>query len=105
MQNFHILRPIIAKAIRLVEDPELFISIVDLGLLYGITFEEKDILKISLTLTTIGCPLFETIEKKVRQEIEKVIPREMTVKIDIVFDPPWSMEMIAPNARAELGIL
>lgn len=105
MQNFYTLRPVVAEAIRIVEDPELFVSIVDLGLLYGITLEEENILKVSLTLTTIGCPLFETIEKEVREETQKVIPEGMILKIDIVFDPPWSLEMVSPNARAELGII
>ncbi len=104
MKDFYTLRSTIAKAITKVEDPELFVSIVDLGLLYGISLENAT-LKISLTLTTIGCPLFETIEKEVRQEVTKVAPEGTTLKIDIVFDPPWSMEMISPNARAELGVL
>lgn len=104
MKDFYTLRPDIAHAIAKVEDPELFVSIVDLGLLYGIS-SDNTTLTISLTLTTIGCPLFETIEKEVRQEVIKVAPPGTTLKIDIVFDPPWSMEMIAPNARAELGIL
>lgn len=105
MQNFYTLRPLLAEAIRVVEDPELFVSIVDLGLLYGITEDENHNIKISLTLTTIGCPLFETIEKEVHQEVAKVIPQGTPFTIAIIFDPPWSMEMVAPNARAELGIL
>lgn len=104
MKNFYTLRPDLAKTIRAVEDPELFLSIVDLGLLYNITLNENQEIQISLTLTTIGCPLFETIEKDIRAKIETAFPR-LACNIKIVFDPPWSLEMMASNARAELGIL
>ena len=103
--DFYTLRATIAEAIRIVEDPELFVSIVDLGLLYNITLDDKQEIVISLTLTTIGCPLFETIEKQVREEVQKVVPEGTAFSIDIVFDPPWSLEMVAPDARAELGIV
>lgn len=105
MNNFYTLRPKIAKAVAKVEDPELFVSIVDLGLLYNITLDTENTLHISLTLTTIGCPLFDTIEKKVREEVREILPKKMNFTIDILFDPPWSLEMVSPSARAELGIL
>ena len=105
MKNFHTLRPSLAKAISKVEDPELFISIVDLGLLYNITLDTDDTVRISLTLTTIGCPLFDTIEKKVREEVKNILPAKTNFIIDILFDPPWSLDMVSPSAKAELGIM
>ena len=105
MKNFHTLRPSLAKAISKVEDPELFISIVDLGLLYNITLDTDDTVRISLTLTTIGCPLFDTIEKKVREEVKNILPAKTNFIIDILFDPPWSLDMVSPSAKAELGII
>ena len=105
MKNFYTLRPAIAKAVSKVEDPELFISIVDLGLLYNITLDTDDTVRISLTLTTIGCPLFDTIEKKVREEVRKILPEKIPFVIDILFDPPWSLVMVSPSAKAELGIM
>lgn len=98
----YILRKKIVEQLYKVIDPELFISIVDLGLIYNITIEKKKII-ITITLTTIGCPLSATIEKNIRENIT-LLKSVSTLDILIVFDPPWSPQMISPSARAELGI-
>lgn len=98
----YILRKKIVEQLYKVIDPELFISIVDLGLIYNITIEKKKII-ITITLTTIGCPLSATIEKNIRENIN-LLKIVSTIDILIVFDPPWSPQMISPSARAELGI-
>jgi metal-sulfur cluster biosynthetic enzyme len=102
MKDFYSIRPKIASAIRKVEDPELYVSVVDLGLLYNIRAQEN-MLVIEMTLTTMGCPLFETIEKDVKENIKKEFP-DIPIKLKLVFDPPWSTEMVSPAAAAELGI-
>jgi len=86
-----------------VLDPELNISIVDLGLVYDVA-EDKGKIKIEMTLTTIGCPLFGVIEKEVKEKIVKLGYTEDQVLINLVFDPPWSIEKLSPNAKAILGI-
>jgi metal-sulfur cluster biosynthetic enzyme len=93
----------VAQAIRNVIDPELNVSIVDLGLLYNILVE-PDRIRVEMTLTTYGCPLFGVIEKDVREKA-MAVSQGKEVSIDLVFDPPWSPEMISPEARAELGIM
>jgi metal-sulfur cluster biosynthetic enzyme len=98
----YILRKKIVEQLYKVIDPELFISIVDLGLIYDITIEKKKII-ITITLTTIGCPLSATIEKNIRESIA-LLKNTSVIDILIVFDPPWSPQMISPSARAELGI-
>lgn len=97
----YILRKKIVEQLYKVIDPELFISIVDLGLIYNIQIEEKII--ITITLTTIGCPLSATIEKQIRQHVG-ILKSTLALDILIVFDPPWSPKMISPSACAELGI-
>ncbi|QQS61649.1 MAG: metal-sulfur cluster assembly factor [Candidatus Moraniibacteriota bacterium] len=98
----NILRKKIARQIYKVLDPELFISIVDLGLIYGIQIKGKEVL-LTMTLTTIGCPLFESIEKEIRSKILS-LQEVQSVSIQIVFDPPWSVQMASPKALAELGL-
>ncbi|NCU41154.1 MAG: DUF59 domain-containing protein [Candidatus Moranbacteria bacterium] len=100
----YIFRKEIVKQLYKVIDPELFISIVDLGLIYDIIIKRKERkIIITITLTTIGCPLSATIEKQIRQNID-ILKSTFNLDILIVFDPPWSPQMISPSARAELGI-
>lgn len=92
----------VAKQLEKVLDPELHISIVDLGLVYNITIKRNKAI-IVITLTTIGCPLLETIQKDIKFYVTKISEiKEVTV--DIIFDPPWSLSMVSPRALAELGM-
>jgi len=86
-----------------VMDPELNISIVDLGLLYKIAVE-KETIKITMTLTTIGCPLFNIIEQEIKNKLSIQNINADQVKIDLTFDPPWTMEKMSEKAKAMLGI-
>ena len=86
-----------------VMDPELNISIVDLGLIHK-TKIIKNKLKITMTLTTVGCPLFSLIESQIKDKIKELGVKEKDIIIDLTFDPPWSMESMSKKGRAMLGI-
>ena len=86
-----------------VMDPELNISIVDLGLVYKIKIIKNKI-KVTMTLTTIGCPLFSLIEKQVKDKIGELGVKEEDISLELTFDPPCSMEKMSKNAKAMLGI-
>ena len=86
-----------------VLDPELNISIVDLGLVYDIAFEKQKV-TIEMTLTTIGCPLFASIEKEVKEQLNKLGFKDEDATINLTFDPPWDVEKLSPRAKAILGI-
>lgn len=86
-----------------VMDPELNISIVDLGLVYD-TKITKNKVKIIMTLTTIGCPLFSLIETQIRDKIKELGVKDEDISLDLTFDPPWSMEKMSKKAKAMLGI-
>jgi metal-sulfur cluster biosynthetic enzyme len=94
---------LIKKQLKKVIDPELGISIVDLGLIYQIEMN-KECVNIKMTLTTIGCPLFSIIENEVKEKISELGFNKSKIKIDLTFDPPWSMEKMSPAAKALLGI-
>ena len=89
--------------LKTVLDPELFISIVDLGLVYDIMVSDEGIANIRMTLTTIGCPLFDTIQSDIREKA-LAIPGITDVAIELTFDPPWESSMMSDFAKAELGI-
>ena len=94
----------IHKALQEVLDPELNISIVDLGLIYEINIQKDDKVNLLMTLTTIGCPLFATIEDEVKNKLKEIgIPPENVV-LELTFEPPWSIEMMSESAKAMLGI-
>ena len=99
----HIVEKEVWQKLKEIPDPELNISIVDLGLVYEVKIKD-DKAKIKMTLTTIGCPLFGTIQKMVEDKVQEVSVIK-AVETELVFDPPWSMDMISEEAKMKLGIL
>ena len=86
-----------------VMDPELHMSIMDLGLVYKVEVKDKKI-HIRMTLTTLGCPLFDTIQEEVETKLGALGFKPDDIKIELTFDPPWSMDRMSDNAKAMLGI-
>ena len=86
-----------------VMDPELNISIVDLGLVYEAKLIKNKI-KVVMTLTTIGCPLFTLIETQVKDKIKELGVEEKNISLELTFDPPWTMERMSKKGKAMLGI-
>jgi metal-sulfur cluster biosynthetic enzyme len=101
-KKFYTLRPQIAEKISKVTDPELYISLTDLGLIYNIFIEDKKA-TIEMTLTSMGCPLFHIMENDIKDACTSIDGVD-EAEVKLVFDPPWSMQMVSPNAQAELGI-
>ena len=83
-------------------DPEIPVNIVDLGLIYGVTVNEKNHVEITMTMTTKGCPLHNTLVSDVKRNLEK-IDGIGDINVDIVWDPPWTIEKMDPQARERLG--
>lgn len=86
-----------------VPDPEVGISIVDLGLVYKIDISDSGDVAITMTLTTPGCPLHDSIEAAVHRVLETRHPDVGDISVNLVWDPPWSTEMISAAGREELG--
>jgi len=85
-----------------VPDPELGVSIVDLGLVYDVTMEESGDVVVLMTLTTMGCPLFDLIAQPVQSELKK-LDGVKDVIVELTFEPPWSPEKMTEEARVSLG--
>ena len=88
-----------------VIDPELDLSIVEMGLIYavGVTSADDGLsVTVRMTLTTVGCPLFDVIAADIRRRLLS-LPEVCEVRIDLTFDPPWNPEMMSPQARARFG--
>jgi metal-sulfur cluster biosynthetic enzyme len=93
----------IIKALKGCVDPEIGIDIVDLGLIQGINIDEKNDVKVRLTMTSPMCPVTSVILADVQLRIEH-LPDVGTVDIDLVWDPAWSPEMISEEARMSMNI-
>ncbi len=82
----------ITTALRDVLDPELGMSVVDLGLIYGIEIEEGRV-RVTMTLTVPGCPIHDSMAEWVRQAVMKT-PGVTEAEVVITFDPPWTPDRI-----------
>lgn len=91
------------EKLKLVLDPELGVSILDMGLIYEILVSKDGICLITMTLTTVGCPLFAEIQKEIEDRIMEV-PEINEVKIELTFDPPWTIDKMSEETKTQLGL-
>lgn len=93
---------VIRRALRAVKDPELNLSIVDLGLIYDVGVEDGKV-TISMTLTSPGCPSGPEILSET-EEVVRGLEGVNDVKVELVWEPFWTPERIDPRVRAYLGL-
>ncbi|HEX6445075.1 MAG TPA: metal-sulfur cluster assembly factor [Streptosporangiales bacterium] len=92
----------VEEALRDVVDPELGINVVDLGLVYGINVDDKNIATIDMTLTSAACPLTDVIEDQAGQSLAGIVD---DFRINWVWMPPWGPEKITDEGREQLRAL
>ena len=92
----------IFSELRKCMDPEVPVNVVDLGLIYGVDVSEKNDIDIKMTMTTRGCPLHDTLVNDVKKYLNK-IDGVGSINVQIVWDPPWSIEKMNPTVREKLG--
>ena len=86
-----------------VIDPELFVNVVDLGLIYDILFLNENEINVTMTLSTPHCPMGEAITNGVKNALELEFP-QATISVNLTFDPAWNFEMLTPEGREQLGV-
>ncbi|MDR1672753.1 MAG: iron-sulfur cluster assembly protein [Bacteroidales bacterium] len=94
----------IVAALKSVYDPEIPVNIYDLGLIYNIHADDNNNVLVTMTLTAPNCPIADDIVRQAKEAVES-IEEVRDVKIELVFDPPWSKDMISEEAMLELGLL
>ncbi len=94
----------IRSAMKQVEDPELGVNVVDLGLLYGVNVGEDGAVVLDMTLTSMGCPLTEQILGDARNAVG---PLEGVTSVDVnwVWDPPWSPEAMTEEGKFLMKVM
>lgn len=92
----------VIEALRTVFDPEIPVNIYELGLIYDVSVGPGGGVEIRMTLTTPHCPAAASLPAEVEQKV-RALPGAGEVKVDVVWDPPWSKDMMTEAARLELG--
>lgn len=93
----------VVDTLKTVDDPELRIDVVSLGLVYDVRVDHGKDIYVKITLTTPGCPLIDFFMMDIRTKLS-ALPGVGKVDIDLTFDPPWTPEKMTPEAKAALGI-
>ena len=98
------LEPDIIEALKTVYDPEIPVNIYDLGLIYGFEVDENYFVDVSMTLTAPGCPVAETFPGFVENAVKSVVGVS-DARVELTFDPPWTMNNMSEEAKLELGMM
>ena len=94
----------IIKEICKIYDPEIPVNIYELGLIYDVKISDDNDVMIEMTLTSPNCPVAESLPLEVEEKVGKINGIN-NVKVNIVFEPPWTKEMMSEEAKLELGML
>ena len=98
------LGPDIVEALKTVYDPEIPVNIYDLGLIYGFEVDDNYFVDVSMTLTAPGCPVAETFPGIVENAVKGVIGVS-DARVELTFEPPWTMDNMSEEAKLELGFM
>ena len=93
--------PILA-ALRRVVDPEVALSVVDIGLVYGIDVM-RERMQVRMTMTSAACPVTDVIVEDVEIELHKIAPDGLAVAVELVWAPAWTADRMSPRARTLMG--
>ncbi|MFB3117915.1 MAG: SUF system Fe-S cluster assembly protein [Myxococcota bacterium] len=98
-----VIRDRVIEQLKTVFDPEIPVNIYELGLIYKVDVAEDGAIQIAMTLTTPMCPAAEVLPPEVETKARGV-PGVTSVQLDLVWDPPWSPDMMSDAARLDLGM-
>ena len=92
----------VKAALKMVEDPEAGMSVLDLGLVYGIALEPGKV-RVDMTMTSPACPASEYIVDEAAAAIRAVAPEGTEIEVRLVWEPPWSPERMSGDAQQRFG--
>ena len=94
----------VINVLQSVYDPEIPVDIYELGLIYEVNVDAEANVEVIMTLTSPNCPVAGTLPQEVEEKV-RTAPGVKDVVLELVFDPPWSMDMMSEEAKLELGFL
>ena len=98
------LRESVVAALRTIFDPEIPVNIYDLGLIYDLDLDEEGNVAIRMTLTAPGCPVAGSFPETVSSRLYEV-SGVSDVRVELVWDPPWTIDRLGDDVRLQLGLL
>lgn len=96
------LRGPIAAALRRVVDPEVAMTIVDVGLVYAVNVSPSEV-HVVMTMTSAACPVTDIILEEVECELDRAVPTGRTIRVELVWEPPWTPERMSARGKAFMG--
>jgi metal-sulfur cluster biosynthetic enzyme len=96
------LRQPIEDALRQVVDPEIAMTIVDVGLVYGVTVSDAEV-TVVMTMTSAACPVTDVIVGDVEAELDRVVPPQLKIHVELVWQPAWTTDRMSERAKAFMG--
>ncbi len=102
--NFMELETVILTVLKSVYDPEIPVSIYDLGLIYDVDIDDDSNVVITMTLTAPNCPVADSLVQEVADKVN-FIQGVKSAKVNLVFEPTWDKSMMSEEAKLELGYL
>ena len=94
---------LIVEVLKTIYDPELPVSIYDLGLIYSVNVDADGVAVIEMTLTTPACRVAETLPPEVEQKVES-LDGVSKARVDLVWDPPWTPDRMSDAAKLDAGL-
>jgi FeS assembly SUF system protein len=95
----------ITQVLKEIYDPEIPVNIYDLGLIYSVEVTPELNVNVKMTLTTPACPVAQTFPLTVMQRVKENVEGVNEVYVDLVWDPPWTQDMMSEAAKLQLGML
>ena len=96
------LLPLVAEALERVVDPEVAMNIVDVGLVYGVKVADGR-MDVDITMTSAACPVTDIIIEDVENELDKSLPPDLKIHVELVWEPPWTPQRMSAKARSFMG--
>ena len=95
----------IVDVLKTCYDPEIPVNVFELGLIYDIELTEDKVAQITMTLTSPMCPVAESLPPEIQQKVADNVTDLADSKVEVVWDPPWSMDMMTEAAKLQLGMM
>ncbi len=104
MKDREFLKKEVIEMLKTIFDPEIPVNIYELGMIYDVEITESNNAIVKMTLTSPACPVAESLPGEVRERIKGIYGLN-EVFVDLVWDPPWNMDMMSEEAKLQLGML
>ena len=95
----------VVAVLKTCDDPEIPVDIFALGLIYDIEVSDSQDVHVTMTLTSPACPVAGTLPPEIEHRIKAHVSGVATASVEVVWDPPWTIDMMTEGAKLELGMM